>query len=107
MSRPTEYFGQNPKNCGYRYLSNYYQDLAGYAVTSMKKDSAPQFVVMSSFGGTPYSAKSEGTDGNGNNILCNTWRRGECCDNRSLSRDAYSNCMSGICPSYYARSASY
>lgn len=107
MSQPSEYSGQNPKNCGYRFLSNYYQDLSGYAVTSMQKKSIPQFYAVSSFGGTPYSVSKGSDGGDGGDVLCNTWRRGECCDNRALSRNAYSNCMSGVCPSYYARSATY
>lgn len=107
MSHPSEYTGHNPKNCGYRFLSNYYNNLAGFSVAGSSQK-RPEFVAMASFGGTPYSVNmpSDGS-GAGGDILCNTWRRGECCDNRSLSRNAYSNCMSGICPSYYARSANY
>lgn len=103
MSSPTEYYGQNPKNCGYRSLSNYYCNMAGSSAAGQKQ---PLFVAVSSFGGTPYSVGS-GSGASGDPVLCNTWRRGECCDNRSQARDAYSNCMSGICASYAARSATY
>lgn len=106
MSRPFEYFGQNPKNCGYRNLATYYNDMAGISVMSGHK--RPEFIVNASWGGTPYTAtsasKSESADGD---VLCNTWRRGQCCDNRSLSRNAYSNCMSGVCPSYVAKASMY
>jgi hypothetical protein len=102
MSRPTEYFGQNPKNCGYRNLATYYCNLTG----STAGQKQPLFIATSSFGGTPYSVGS-GKGGSGEPVLCNTWRRGECCDNRSQARDAYSNCMSGVCASYYAKSATY
>ena len=106
MSRPSEYFGQNPKNCGYRNLATYYNDLSGVTVSSMSK--RPEFIVSSGFGGTPYSVSKAGAAEAGTpDVLCNTWRRGQCCDNRSLSRYAYSNCMSGVCPSYVARSSSY
>lgn len=103
MSRPMEYSGQNPKNCGYRNLSTYYCNLAGSSTGGQPQ---PLFVVASSFGGTPYSVGS-GTNAAGSSGLCNTWRRGACCDNRAQARDAYSNCMSGVCASYYAKSATY
>lgn len=106
MSSPSEYTGQNPKNCGYRTLDRYYQDMAGISVLSGQK--RPEFVVTASWGGTPYSvSNATASEAGSGDVLCNTWRRGQCCDQRAVSRNAYSNCMSGVCPSYVARSAYY
>jgi hypothetical protein len=99
-----EYSGRNPANCGYRSLATYYCNMYGSSVSSANK---PLFVATTAFGGTPYVSTGSDSSDKGDSVLCNTWRRGECCDNRALARDAYSNCMSGVCASYNARSASY
>ncbi len=50
---------------------------------------------------------SAGNGGNGGNgkaaedgVQCNTWRRGQCCDGRSLNKDAYTQCANGVCSFY-------
>lgn len=99
-----EYTGQNRKNCGYRNLSTYYANL--YGNTSLYGGTRPSFIVGSNFGGIPYVTEGYvANDKATSPVLCNTWRKGECCDGRSTSKDAYSNCASGVCASYVSLSS--
>lgn len=99
-----EFVGSQPKNCGYRYLGNYYQNMWG--VSMLPEQERPKFLVAAVFGGTPYASSSSSSGGSGG-ALCNTWRRGSCCDNRATGATAYSNCASGICARYEGQAANY
>jgi len=92
------------KNCGYRQLGNYYSGLYDN-VTSEDPPSDNKITVVAQFGQSGYSTKpfkenysQGGEDGTGDK--CNTWRRGQCCDGRSLNKNAYTQCVNGTCPSY-------
>lgn len=92
----SEYTGHNFRNCGYRNLSNYYKGLYDN-ITTYDNTPLPNVSMTSVFGGTPYTS-AENPDPN--QVSCNTWRLGGCCDGRALSSNAYSQCIGGQCPSY-------
>ena len=89
------------KNCGYRQLGNYYNKLFDN-VTTDDQESQSKIAVVPEFGQVGYNptgnAKSNGSNDDGNK--CNTWRKGECCDGRSLSKNAYTQCIDGSCAYY-------
>jgi hypothetical protein len=95
------------KNCGYRQLGNYYNNLFDN-VTSDDQDKN-KIIVIPEFGQVGYNKienfsrqnlSSSSSATNGNNQQCNTWRMGQCCDGRSLSKDAYTQCADGLCGYY-------
>jgi hypothetical protein len=106
------------KNCGYRQLGNYYNKLYGNITTDQPIPDDQKIAVVPMFGGIPYgkmptenytpmsNMRSNNGDGptptpNSSGSQCNSWRKGQCCDGRSLSKDAYTQCVSGNC-SYYS-----
>lgn len=90
------------KNCGYRQLGNYYTGLYDN-ITSETSVIDNKIVAIPSFGQAGYNRSkenfSQGTNG-GSGDQCNTWRMGQPCDGRALNKDAYTQCVSGVCPSY-------
>ena len=79
-------------DCGYRSLSTYTNNL--YDNVTRPEGSVPQsnVVVTPQFGGIPYLNEKQKT--------CDTYRQGQPCDGRALSQNAYTQCASGLCPSY-------
>lgn len=87
-----EYLNKN--NCGYASLANYYKECGNSQV--FQQSSRPVVALQSNFGGIAYSKPAVAP--------CNPGRIGECCDGRSLNKDAYPQCgIQGSCSSYYAR----
>lgn len=97
------------KNCGYRQLGTYYKNLFANITdpnnTDQNLKNAQKIVVVPEFGGVPYTnvesfdnvTKSKDMVAG---VKCDTWRRGQCCDSRSLNKNAYTQCANGLCPGY-------
>jgi len=92
------------KNCGYRQLGNYYNKLFDNVTVD---HSQSKIVVVPEFGQVGYNpiggngnGKGNGNGSNDDGNKCNTWRLGQCCDGRSLSKNAYTQCMDGACAYY-------
>lgn len=101
------------KNCGYRQLGNYYNNLYDNVTTNDTFPTENKISLIPVFGGVGYTkpenfqntssmamANGNGTPTPTPHIKCNTWRLGQCCDGRSLSKDAYTNCVDGMCGQY-------
>lgn len=108
------------KNCGYRQLGNYYNNLFDNVTQEDDQGNgdngnSEKIVAVPVFGQSGYNnitpqrnsnLMSSGGNGNGNGkaaqdgVQCNTWRRGQCCDGRSLNKDAYTQCANGVCSFY-------
>lgn len=102
------------KSCGYRQLGNYYNNLYDNVTTDDSTVPPSQKpVIIPMFGGASYNKienftnKSTMAMANGNgtptptpHLQCNTWRMGQCCDGRSLNKDAYTQCVDGVCGQY-------
>ena len=82
-------------DCGYRSLSNYSNNLYDNVTRPEGSPSQSNIVVTPQFGGIPYANPSQKED-----IKCDTFRQGQPCDGRALSKQAYTQCASGLCPSY-------
>lgn len=83
-------------DCGYRSLSMYSSNLYNNVT---RPDGAPtqaDVVITPNFGGVPYTNCNSGKV----ETKCDTFRVGQPCDGRALSYQAYSQCASGLCPSY-------
>jgi hypothetical protein len=92
------------KNCAYRQLSNYYQNMFQNTTSDedqTKNTTGQKILVVPEFGGIPYesysAAQSKDTVAG---VSCDTWRKGECCDSRVLSKNSYVQCPDGLCPGY-------
>lgn len=100
------------KSCGYRNLSTYSSNLYGN-VTNYDLNGnivKASISVTPQFGGVPNEnytvTKSMASVGMENVIAgkkCDTWRSGQCCDGRVLSRSAYTQCEDGLCPGYSSK----
>ena len=93
------------KNCAYRQLSNYYQNLFENTTSAdyqTKNSNEAKVVVVPEFGGIPYESYSNPAQSKDTvaGISCDTWRKGECCDSRVLSKNSYIQCPDGLCPGY-------
>ena len=101
------------KNCGYRQLGNYYNNLFDNITTDNTVPVDKKVPVIPMFGGVGYNkfenftnpssmsmASGNGTPTPSPHIKCNTWRMGQCCDGRSLNKDAYTQCVDGMCGQY-------
>lgn len=102
------------KNCGYRQLGTYYNNLYDNVTTDDTTPPSQKSVIVPLFGGIGYNkyenfsnTTSSMAQANGNgtptptpHLQCNTWRMGQCCDGRSLNKDAYTQCVDGMCGKY-------
>jgi len=86
------------KSCGYRQLGNYYNNLFDNVTTD--QEDTNKIFVNPEFGQVGYNRlPKENADVNTGD-QCNTWRLGQCCDGRSISKNAYTQCADGVCSSY-------
>lgn len=100
------------KSCGYRNLGTYYSNLYGN-VTNYDENGniiKPTLFVSPQFGGVSNenytvskSMASVGMESVVAGKKCDTWRSGQCCDGRVLSKSAYTQCENGLCPGYSAK----
>jgi len=93
------------KNCAYRQLSNYYQNLFQNTTSAQdqsQNDAGPKVIVVPEFGGISYETYSNSSQSKDTiaGTSCDTWRKGECYDSRVLSKNAYVQCPDGLCPGY-------
>lgn len=101
------------KNCGYRQLGTYYNNLYDNVTTDDTTPPSQKAVLVPMFGGVGYSenfsrpststmaqAGGNGTPTPSPHLQCNTWRMGQPCDGRSLNKDAYTQCVDGMCGKY-------
>jgi hypothetical protein len=90
------------KSCGYRQLGNYYNKLFDNVTTDQQdQQNTNKIVVTPEFGQPGYNRpKDNRNNGDNDGQKCNTWRSGQCSDGRSLSKDAYTQCMDGHCAYY-------
>lgn len=90
------------KNCGYRQLGNYYNKL--FDNVTSDQQSQKKIFVIPEFGQPGYQSANQKTQltkaSSNSGLQCNTWRMGQCCDGRSLSKDAYTQCIDGSCAFY-------
>jgi hypothetical protein len=102
------------KNCGYRQLGTYYKNLFNNLTDPSNPDqnirNAQQILVVPEFGGVPYNNINPNSVTKSKDMVagikCDTWRSGGCCDSRSLNKNAYTQCPSGLCPGYSAANTS-
>ena len=97
------------KNCGYRSLGTYYKNLFDNVTSDTdisQKDTKEKVIFVPEFGGVPYVNENYQSAITSKDTIpgvkCDTWRRGQCCDGRALSQNAYTNCPDGLCPGYSA-----
>jgi hypothetical protein len=97
------YDSVNRKSCGYRNLATYYSNLYGNVTNYDANGNIVKatIAVAPQFGGIP----NEGYQVNSSSAVvagkkCDTWRSGQCCDGRVLSKSAYTQCEDGLCPGY-------